>query len=82
LRELLGPRVVARGLGRALQSRVVQGAIEGHPAQLGGLMLVTPGGDVPWAHLSGDASDYPPNGEVIESVRAALEHEEPRPAAA
>ncbi len=82
LSELLSPRVVARGLRRALESRVAQGAVEGHPAQLGGLMLVLPGGEVPWVHLSGDASDYPPNDEVLEAVRAALAEAGPRPAAA
>ena len=82
LSELLSPRVVARGLRRALGSRVAQGAVERHPAQLGGVMLVLPGGEVPWVHLSGDASDYPPNDEVLEAVRAALAGAGPRPAAA
>jgi len=70
--ELVGPKLVARGLRRTRRSGVRQGKIVGHPAQLGGLMLVTPGGGVPWAHLSDDAGDYPPNQEVIEAVRAAL----------
>ena len=82
LSKLLSPRVVARGMRRARESRVFQGAIDGHPAQLGGLMLVTPGGQVPWVHLSEDASDYPPNAEVIEAVRAALEQDDPSSAAA
>ena len=69
-RELVGPTMVVRGLGRALRSKVVQGKTVGHPAQLGGLMLVTPGGEVPWAHLSTDASDYPPSDEVVEAIRA------------
>lgn len=70
--ELVGLSVLARGLRRAHDSRVLQGRVVGHPAQLGGLMLVTPGGDVPWAHLSADAGDYPPNDQLIEAVRAAL----------
>ena len=82
LSELLSPSVVARGLLRALRSRVFQGAIDGHPAQLGGLMLVLPGGGVPWVHLSSDASDYPPNAEVVEAVRDALRQGDPSPAAA
>ena len=72
LGELLGPKTVLRGLRRARDSRVMQGKTVGHPAQLGGLMLVTPGGNVPWAHLSDDAGDYPPNDDVIAAVRAAL----------
>ena len=82
LSELLAPRVVARGLRRGRESGVRQGAIEGHPAQLGGLMLVIPGGHVPWVHLSGDASDYPPNPEVLAAVRSALDRGDERPAAA
>jgi hypothetical protein len=70
--ELLSPKVVARGVRRALGSGVIQGRVVGHPAQLGGLMLVMPGGDVPWIHLSDDASDYPPNDEVLDAIRGAL----------
>lgn len=70
--ELLGPSQIARGLRRGRESGVRQGKTVGHPAQLGGLMLVTPGGDVPWTHLSDDAGDYPPNSEVVEAVRGAL----------
>ena len=72
LSELLGVKVVAKGIARAGRSRVIQGPVDGHPAQLGGMMLVLPGGKVPWVHLSDDASDYPANDEVLEAVRAAL----------
>ena len=82
LSELIAPGIVARALWRGRESGVFQGAIEGHPAQLGGLMLVLPGGDVPWTHLSDDAGDYPPNAEVIGAVRAALGDGDVRPAAA
>lgn len=70
--ELLGPKMVSRGLKRGRDSGVRQGKTVGHPAQLGGLMLVTPDGKVPWVHLSDDASDYPPNAEVVEAVRRSL----------
>ena len=73
--------MVLRGLRRSRESKVFQGKIVGHPAQLGGLMLVTPGSDVPWAHLSGDASDYPPNAEVLEAIRSTLARVKSRPAA-
>ncbi|MCA1656400.1 MAG: AhpC/TSA family protein [Actinobacteria bacterium] len=81
LGELVAPKMVLRGLRRSRESKVFQGKIVGHPAQLGGLMLVTPGSDVPWAHLSDDASDYPPNDEVLEAIRSALARAESRPAA-
>lgn len=77
LSEVIGPRMVARGLQRSLRSRVFQGAIDGHPAQLGGMMLVMPGGRVAWVHLSDDVSDYPPNAEVIEALRDALAGRDP-----
>jgi hypothetical protein len=70
--ELLGPKMIARGFRRSRKTGVRQGKTVGHPAQLGGLMLVTPGGDVPWAHLSDDASDYPPNAEVVQTVQGVL----------
>ncbi len=69
--ELLGPRVVARGVRRSLASRVRQGRTVGHPAQLGGVMLVMPDGSVPYVHLAQDASDNPPNEEVLAAVRSA-----------
>jgi hypothetical protein len=69
--ELLGPRVVAKGLRTALSERVVQGRTQGHPAQLGGVLVVAPGGAVTWAHLASDAGDNPPNAEVLEAARAA-----------
>jgi hypothetical protein len=69
--ELLGPRVVAKGVRRAAASGVHQGRTVGHPAQLGGVLLVMPDGSIPYAHLSDDASDNPPNDEVLEAVRRA-----------
>ena len=69
--ELLGPRVVARGVRRSLASGVRQGRTIGHPAQLGGVMLVMPDGSVPYVHLADDASDNPPNDEVLAAVRSA-----------
>ena len=70
--ELLGPRTVAKGLVRGLKAGVVQGRIQGHPAQLGGVLVVAPGGSIAYAHLSDDASDIPPNDEVLEAARGAV----------
>jgi hypothetical protein len=71
--ELLGPRVVAKGIRRAAASRVHQGRTLGHPAQLGGVLLVMPDGSIPYSHLSEDASDNPPNDEVLAAVREATQ---------
>jgi prostamide/prostaglandin F2alpha synthase len=71
LGELLGPSVVARGLRVSLRDRVRQGRVVGHAAQLGGVLIVKPDGSIPYAHLSGDASDVPPNDEVLAAAHEA-----------
>lgn len=63
--ELLGPRVVARGAVSGLRSRLPQTATKGHPAQLGGVLLVLPDGSVPYAHLAEDASDNATTDEIL-----------------
>ena len=70
--ELLGPRMIARGARRMLAQRVHQGRTVGHPAQLGGVLVVMPDGSIPYAHLSDDASDNPPNDEVLNALRQAV----------
>lgn len=68
--EMLGPKQIARGFRRTLSDRVHQGMVVGHPAQLGGVLVVAPGGKVAWSHLSDDVSDVPPNEPVLEAVAA------------
>jgi peroxiredoxin len=70
--ELIGPRVVAKGTQSAIKQRLPQQKTRGHPAQLGGVMLVMPDGSVPYSHLADDASDNAPNGEVLAAVRRAV----------
>jgi AhpC/TSA antioxidant enzyme len=69
--ELLGPRSVARGLKRAATERIAQGAVKGHPAQLGGVLVVAEGGAVAWSHLAENAGDNPPNERVLAAVKDA-----------
>ena len=69
--DLLGPRVALKGLKAVAGERVVQGRTIGHPAQLGGVLVVAPGGEVVWSHLANDAGDNPPNDEVLEAARKA-----------
>jgi hypothetical protein len=69
--ELLGPRVALKGLRAMVGERVVQGKTIGHPAQLGGVLVIAPGGKVTWAHLADDAGDNPPNADVLEAARDA-----------
>jgi hypothetical protein len=69
--ELLGPKVVAKGLKRSLSDGVHQGRTVGHPAQLGGVLVVARDGSVVWAYMSDDAGDVPPNEPVIEAAKSA-----------
>ena len=69
--ELLGARVVLKGIARGLKSGQRQGRTIGHPAQLGGVLVVATDGRVTWSHLADDASDNPPNDVVLEAARGA-----------
>ena len=71
LGELVGPGVLAKGIQGAAKERVVQGRFIGHPAQLGGVLVVRPDGSIAYSHLSEDAGDNPPVDEVLEAARAA-----------
>jgi hypothetical protein len=71
LGELLGPRSVFRGVQRSVGDRVHQGPTVGHAAQLGGVLIVRPDDSIAYAHLADDASDNPPNDEVLEAARRA-----------
>ena len=66
--ELLGPKVVAKGLATTAKTGALQGRTVGHPAQLGGTMLVLPGGEVAWSHMSEDASDNAEPDEILGAV--------------
>jgi peroxiredoxin len=69
--ELLGPRVVAKGAMASRRDKVVQGRTVGHPAQLGGVMIVRPGNEIVYVHLADDASDNPANEEVLQAAKRA-----------
>jgi hypothetical protein len=69
--ELLGPGVVAKGLMTTLRTGKTQGRTIGHPAQLGGSMVIAPGNQVVWSHMSEDAGDNAPPEEILEAVRSA-----------
>jgi AhpC/TSA antioxidant enzyme len=71
--ELLGPKSVGSGVRRSLRSggRIRQGRTIGHPAQLGGAMVVGTDGAVAWSHMSEDASDNATPDEILEAARRA-----------
>ena len=70
LPELVGRRLWERAR-RARASGLRQGPIAGHAAELGGVLIVTPDGSVPYARLAEDAGDRPPNEEVLAAAREA-----------
>jgi hypothetical protein len=69
--DLFNPGVAVRGLKAVAGERVVQGRTVGHPAQLGGVLVIARGGAITWSHLAGDAGDNPPNSDVLEAAREA-----------
>ena len=69
--ELLGPKVVAKGLRTARQTGQRQGRTLGHPAQLGGVLVIAPGGEVVWSHMADDASDNASPEEILAAVASA-----------
>ncbi len=65
--ELIGPKSVAKGLATTIRTGKFQGRPVGNVAQLGGSMVVAPGGEVLFKHLATDASD---NASVDELLAA------------
>ena len=50
---------------------VVQGRTIGHAAQLGGVLVIRPGGTVAWSHMSEDASDNARPEEILAALERA-----------
>ena len=69
--ELLGPGVVAKSFMTTVRTGRVQGRTLGHPAQLGGTIVIAPGNKIAWSHMSDDASDNASPEEILSAVRSA-----------
>ena len=69
--ELMGPKVVAKGVQASRRSGVVQGRTIGHAAQLGGVLVIQPDGAVGWSHMSENASDNATPQEIVAALQAA-----------
>lgn len=68
----MGPLDALRTLKHAARARRAgfrQSEVQGDAWQLGGVLVVQPGGDVVYRHLSGTAGDHP----EVEDVLAAVE---------
>ncbi len=66
-REVLSPRL-ATNAWRALQAGHRQGAVQGDPFQLGGVLVIQPGGVVVYRYVSQVAGDHAPFAEVLAAL--------------
>ena len=69
--ELIGPSVLAKGALTSLRTGKLQTRTIGHPAQLGGAMVIRPDGTIAWSHMAKDASDNPSPEEILQAVERA-----------
>ena len=69
--ELLGPRSVANAIKHMARSRVVQGRPVGDVTQLGGAMVIAPGGVVAFHRMAEHAGDNVDPAELLAAARAA-----------
>jgi len=69
--ELVGPKMLAKGVQESRRYGVVQGRTIGHPAQLGGTLVVDMDGKVVWSRMSEDASDNATPEEIIAALERA-----------
>jgi hypothetical protein len=67
--QLLGPRSVLSGLKHSARSGQVQGRVIGDVAQLGGAMVIGPGGEVLLERRAQNAGDSVEPGELLAAVR-------------
>lgn len=67
LGELVGPRVWKPAL-RALKRGAVQGVTDGSTRQLGGAMVVLPGGEVTLIHRAEDAADNASVDDLLQAL--------------
>ena len=70
LTDLIGPKVVAKGALTSLRTGKLQGRTVGDPAQLGGTIVVAPGGEIVWSHMAKDASDNASPQQILRAIRA------------
>jgi prostamide/prostaglandin F2alpha synthase len=69
--DLWHPKVMAKGALTGVREKTVQGRTIGDANQLGGVLVIAPGGEVTWSHMSTDAGDNASPEEILAAVRAA-----------
>jgi NAD(P)-dependent dehydrogenase (short-subunit alcohol dehydrogenase family) len=65
--EVLSPRL-ATNVWRTMRRGYRQGAVQGDPFQLGGILVIQPGGNVVYRHVSQVAGDHPPLDDVVAAL--------------
>jgi peroxiredoxin len=70
--DLLGPKVIAKGALTTLRTGKLQGRTIGHPAQLGGTVLIAPPGEIVYSHMAKDASDNASPEEILAALREGI----------
>ena len=66
--NILNPKSIFAGL-KASKKGFRQNKVQGDPWQLGGVLLVTPKGDIPYIYRSSYAGDHPDVDAVIEAIQ-------------
>jgi hypothetical protein len=64
----LGSGSALKNAARALRAGFRQGPVQGDAWQLGGVLVVRPGGRVVYRHLSEAAGDHPPVDSILETL--------------
>ena len=70
--DLWHPKVVAKGAVTGVREKTIQTRTIGDANQLGGALVIAPGGRVVWSHMSTDASDNASPEEILAAVRKAV----------
>jgi peroxiredoxin len=68
--QLIGPKMVAKGILASARHRVHQGRTVGSPTQLGAAMVIGPGGEVAFEQRARDASDNATPEQLLGAVRS------------
>jgi len=68
---VLGSVGTIRSAARALRAGFRQGAVQGDAWQLGGVLVVRPGGELVYRYLSSSAGDHPPIAELLSALAGA-----------
>ncbi len=69
--ELIGPKMVAKGALTSLRTGKLQSRTIGHPAQLGGAMVIAPDGAIVWSRMARNSGDNTSPEEILAAVPGA-----------